>query len=259
MDGIWSRACAVLALALAGTLCAAAPALATDGYVKGKKWHDVNANGVKDSGEPVVKDWWIYVDVDRDGVYDSGEPQAKTDASGNYSITAIKWWVPNHEPRTYDVREKTVSGQPQPLDGCSYPAGCKHTLTFKYSSHQFSGKDFGNYKTGKVIVKKVNVGGDQADAFGSRRPAPASTTSRWPPRMHRRSSARSSPGRTASPRPPILATRSRARSAATAPTRRRSRSTRVRPSPARSPTRARPARSRSSSTCSRPATPARST
>ena len=166
MDGFWSRAGAVLTLALVGTLCAAAPALATDGYVKGKKWHDVNANGVKDAGEPVVKDWWIYVDVDRDGVYDSGEPQAKTDASGNYSITGIKWWVPNHEPRTYDVREKPVSSQPQALDGCSYPANCKYTLTFKTSDHQFSGKDFGNYKTGKLIVKKVNLGGDQADAFG---------------------------------------------------------------------------------------------
>ena len=166
MDGFWSRTCAVLTLALVGTLCAAAPALATDGYVKGKKWHDVNANGVKDAGEPVVKDWWIYVDVDRDGVYDAGEPQAKTDASGNYAITGIKWWVPNHEPRTYDVREKPVASQPQALDGCSYPAGCKHTVTFKYTDHLFSGKDFGNYKTGKLIVKKVNAGGDQADAFG---------------------------------------------------------------------------------------------
>ena len=166
MDGFWSRAGAVLTLALVGTLCAAAPALATDGYVKGKKWHDVNANGVKDAGEPVVKDWWIYVDVDRDGVYDTGEPKAKTDASGNYSITGITWWRPNHEPRTYDVRELPVSSQPQALDGCSYPANCKYTLTFKDNDHLFSGKDFGNYKTGKLIVKKVNLGGDQADAFG---------------------------------------------------------------------------------------------
>lgn len=165
MDGIWSRTCAVLTLACVAALCAAAPALATDGYVKGKKWHDLNANGVKDAGEPVVKDWWIYVDVDRDGVHDTGEPQAKTDASGNYAITGIKWWAPNHEPRTYDVREKPVSSQPQPLDGCSYPAGCKHTLTFKDSDHLFAGKDFGNYEKGKLIVKKVNVGGDPADAF----------------------------------------------------------------------------------------------
>ena len=166
MDGIWRRACAVLTLALVGTLCAAAPALATDGYVKGKKWHDLNANGVKDAGEPVVKDWWIYVDVDRDGVYDAGEPQAKTDASGNYSITGIKWWVPNHEPRTYDVREKPV-GEPAPAAGrLLLPSGCKYTVTFKTSDHMFSGKDFGNYKAGKLIVKKVNVGGDQADAFG---------------------------------------------------------------------------------------------
>jgi hypothetical protein len=167
MDGIWSRACGVLTLALVGTLCAAAPALATDGYVKGKKWNDTNANGVKDSGEPVVKDWWIYLDLDRDGVHDANEPKAKTDSSGNYSISGIRWWVPNHEPRTYDVRELPASQQPDPaLDNCSYPTDCKWTLTFKNSSHMFSGKDFGNYKKAKLIIKKVNVGGDQADAFG---------------------------------------------------------------------------------------------
>jgi hypothetical protein len=167
MDGIWSRACAVLTLALVGTLCAAAPALATDGYVKGKKWNDTNANGVKDTGEQTIKDWWIYVDLDRDGVYDANEPKAKTDSSGNYYIGSIKWWVPNHEPRTYDVRELPASQQPDPsLSACSFPSGCKHTLTFKYSDHQFSGKDFGNYKPAKLIVKKVNVGGDQGDAFG---------------------------------------------------------------------------------------------
>lgn len=165
MDGIARRTCAALVLALAAALCAAAPALATDGLVKGKKWNDLNANGVKDAGEPVVKDWWIYLDTNRDGDHDSGEPAAKTDAYGNYAITGIKWWVPNHAPRTYDVREKPVASQPLDLDGCSYPAGCKHTLTFSYGSHKYYDKDFGNYKRGKIVVKKVNVGGTQTDAF----------------------------------------------------------------------------------------------
>jgi hypothetical protein len=150
---------------LAATLCIAAPALATDGSVKGQKWHDLNANGVKDAGEPVVKDWWIYLDTDRDGVHDSGEPAAKTDAAGNYAITGIKWWVPNHDPRTYDVREKPVGSQPLPLDQCSFPSACKYTLTFTNGQHIYSGKDFGNYERGKIIVKKVNVGGTQTDAF----------------------------------------------------------------------------------------------
>ena len=165
MDGIARRTCAALLLALAAALCAAAPALATDGKVTGKKWHDLNANGVKDAGEPVVKDWWIYLDTNRDGDHDSGEPAAKTDASGNYSISGIRWWVSNHQPRTYDVREEPVANQPQDLDRCSYPAGCKYTLTFSNGSHIYGGKDFGNYKRGKIVVKKVNVGGTQTDAF----------------------------------------------------------------------------------------------
>jgi Prealbumin-like fold domain len=165
MDGIARRTFAVLALALAAGLCAAAPALATDGSVKGKKWHDLNADGVKDPGEPVLKDWWIYLDTNRNGVRDSGEPAARTDASGNYAITGIRWWVPNHVPRTYDVREKPVASQPLPLDQCSFPAGCKHTLTFSNGSHVYTGKDFGNYQRGRIVVRKLNAGGTQTDAF----------------------------------------------------------------------------------------------
>jgi hypothetical protein len=167
MDGIARRTLAAVGLALVATLCLAAPALATDGSVKGTKWHDLDADGVKEAGEPVLKDWWIYLDKDRDGNHDSGEPAVRTDASGNYSISAIRWWaVNNHAPQTYDVREKPASQQPQPtIDGCSYPSDCKHTLTFSNSSHIYSGKNFGNYKRGKIIVKKVNVGGTQSDAF----------------------------------------------------------------------------------------------
>jgi Prealbumin-like fold domain len=166
MEGIARRVFAALGLTLAAALCAAAPALATDGEVSGKKWHDVNADGDWDTGEPPVDDWWIYVDTNRDGTYDSGEPAAKTDSSGYYKIRNIRWWaVDHHKPQTYDVREKPVESQPQPLDGCSYPSSCKHTLTFKNSYHKFSGKNFGNYKRGKIIVKKVNVGGTQTDAF----------------------------------------------------------------------------------------------
>jgi Prealbumin-like fold domain len=165
MDGIARRTCAAAVLALVVTLCAAAPALAHDGLVKGKKWHDANANGLWDSGEQPVKDWWIYLDVDRDGVRDSGEPADQTNSSGEYAISGIKWWVPHDQPRTYDVREKPVGEQPQPLDQCSYPVPCKHTLTFSNSKHHHYDKNFGNYKGGKIVVKKVNVGGTQTEAF----------------------------------------------------------------------------------------------
>jgi hypothetical protein len=159
MDGIARRTLAAVGLALVATLCIAAPALATDGSVKGTKWHDLDADGAKEAGEPVLKDWWIYLDKDRDGNHDSGEPAVRTDAAGNYSISGIRWWaVNNHAPQTYDVREKPASQQPQPsLDGCSYPSGCKHTLTFSNSSHIYSGKNFGNHKTtGQIkVVKKL--------------------------------------------------------------------------------------------------------
>jgi hypothetical protein len=81
--------------------------------------------------------------------------------------------VPNHVPRTYDVRELPVAGQPLPLDQCSFPAPCAHTLTFSNGSHIYTGKDFGNHQHGAIVVRKVNLGGTQTDAFGfSRSPAP---------------------------------------------------------------------------------------
>ncbi len=74
--------------------------------------------------------------------------------------------MPDHVPRTYDVRELPVAGQPLPLDQCSFPAACAHTLTFSNGSHIYTGKDFGNYQRGAIVVRKVNLGGTQTDAFG---------------------------------------------------------------------------------------------
>jgi Prealbumin-like fold domain len=165
MDGIARRGCAALILALAATLFAAAPALAHYGYVSGTKWHDIDADGVKEAGEEPLKDWWIYLDKDRDGNHDANEQAVKTDAAGKYIIGPVNWFYDNDKPQTYDVREKPVGSQPRDLDRCSHPSECKHTLKFQNSQHFFYDKNFGNYKSGKIVIKKVNVGGNQADTF----------------------------------------------------------------------------------------------
>jgi hypothetical protein len=49
----------------------------------GIKFHDLNADGVKDEGEPGLAGWTIYVDYDDDGILEldaENEPYAVTDA-----------------------------------------------------------------------------------------------------------------------------------------------------------------------------------
>ncbi len=64
----------------------------TYGYVKGKKFHDLNANGVRDSGEPYLENWIIkaYKDTDGDGIKDAGETtvgdQDQTDRFGGFEL-----------------------------------------------------------------------------------------------------------------------------------------------------------------------------
>ncbi len=59
------------------------------GSVSGFKFNDLNANGVRDAGEPGVAGVYIYADVDDDGQIDLGEPAAITAADGSYRVVNI--------------------------------------------------------------------------------------------------------------------------------------------------------------------------
>ncbi|MEP6169485.1 MAG: Ig-like domain-containing protein [Rhodopirellula bahusiensis] len=54
--------------------------------VTGRKFEDVNENGLYDAGEPGVEGAYIYADLDGDNLPDLGEPFAITDENGLYSI-----------------------------------------------------------------------------------------------------------------------------------------------------------------------------
>jgi len=105
--------------------------------LSGAKFNDLDADGqAKESGEPGLSGWSIYVDYNDNGTYESAtEPSATTDASGNYSITIVK-------PGTFKVRSSTQANWTN-----SYPSGGATgyvTKTFT-SGSSFTGVDFGSW------------------------------------------------------------------------------------------------------------------
>ena len=96
-------------------LIAPEPLLFGNCTASGVKYHDFNANGNQDAGEPGLGGFRIWADYDNDGVLDNDldaipeageEPFDDTDpVTGAYTITKIE------DPSgTYSLREKLVSG-----------------------------------------------------------------------------------------------------------------------------------------------------
>jgi hypothetical protein len=71
----------------------------------GTKYHDLNANGAVDAGEPGLPGWTFYVDYDDDGILDTGEPSALSNASGAWEITG------SSPERTPSARSRRPAGR----------------------------------------------------------------------------------------------------------------------------------------------------
>jgi len=108
----------------------------------GMKFEDLNANGIKDAGEPGLEGWTIFVDYNNNGILDSAEPSAVTSLDGSYNITGIT-------PGTWNVTEEVQAGWT-----CSCPNPCYYTHTFA-SGANITGNDFGNWQPGSLNVTKT--------------------------------------------------------------------------------------------------------
>ncbi len=127
----------------------------TYGYIKGKKFHDLNVNGVRDSGEPYLENWIIkaYKDTDGDGIKDAGETTVgdsdQTDSFGGYELRLLAGkWV---------VCETQQSGWTQSAPAntkCGTSSGGWAITVVVDQKHE--NKDFGNYKKGKVSGEKFH-------------------------------------------------------------------------------------------------------
>jgi uncharacterized repeat protein (TIGR01451 family)/uncharacterized repeat protein (TIGR02543 family) len=106
----------------------------------GLVYHDLNANGAQDSGEPGLQDWQVWIDLDGNGHLDPGDPTAQTASDGSFSITGI-------EPGTYTVYETAPAGWI-----CSQPNPCQYDQTFS-AGQNVKGLDFGNYRPALVRGK----------------------------------------------------------------------------------------------------------
>lgn len=99
----------------------------------GHKFHDMNANGIWDEGEPGLEGWTIFVDYNGNGLFDPAtEPSDVTDAEGAYSIKVINagtWTV-------YEVLQDDWY--------CSFPDPCYYEHEFE-AGGSYPGNDFGNY------------------------------------------------------------------------------------------------------------------
>ncbi len=58
------------------------PVVLTEGSISGQKWNDLNGDGIKDSEEPGLADWRIYVDENNNGMYDP-------EIAGTFSSTDV--------------------------------------------------------------------------------------------------------------------------------------------------------------------------
>jgi len=77
--------------------------------IQGRKWHDIDGDGVLDPGEEALADWTIFLDANDNGQLDPGELSTVTDANGEYSFADLT-------PGDYTVAEVMQDGW-EPLRG----------------------------------------------------------------------------------------------------------------------------------------------
>jgi len=107
------------------------------GSVTGMKFHDLDADGVFDAGEPVLSGWTIYADLNDNGSLDGAEPSDVTNAAGEYRIDALP------------VGSVVLREVPQPGWFLSAPGAGYHDVSI-VAGAVTGGADFGNYRQAAI-------------------------------------------------------------------------------------------------------------
>lgn len=107
--------------------------------LKGTAFYDVNANGLRDTGDTALAGWSVWLDLNGNGTKDLTDKTALTDSAGNYTFSGL-------DPKTYTARVVVQTGYRQ-----SAPAGKPITATLT-SGQTLSGQNFG-------LTKRASVSG----------------------------------------------------------------------------------------------------
>lgn len=82
----------------------------TPGTIQGVVFGDYNSNGTRETGEPGLSGWKVYIDNDGDSVHDASEPFVLSGADGAYAF-------PEVPPKTYTLRVVMQDGWVQTAPG----------------------------------------------------------------------------------------------------------------------------------------------
>jgi serine-aspartate repeat-containing protein C/D/E len=121
----------------------------TSSVITGALWSDVDADGVRDSGELPLAGRTVFVDTDADGILDGDEPRASTGSDGTYRLSVPTTGV-------YLVRQLLPGGWL-----ATSPAGnAGRTVTITATNETASGNDFGSRPSQAQIMGFVFADAD---------------------------------------------------------------------------------------------------
>jgi hypothetical protein len=87
--------------------------------ISGSVYNDLNGNGSRQSNEPGLAGWQVYVDLKNVGYYVVGDPVAVTNSKGNYTLI----FSPITVPGNLIVREVMQSGWRRTEPAGAWPLG----------------------------------------------------------------------------------------------------------------------------------------
>lgn len=125
------------------------------GEIKGEKFEDLNANGIKDPDEVGLAGWNITITGKDTSTNVYVNQTVTTDANGSYQFSGLN-------TGTYTISETLKDGwvQTAPKEGT-------YTATITTSSSDINKQDFGNFHKGKITGGGyISVNGDPKATFG---------------------------------------------------------------------------------------------